>query len=103
MYEFNIDYFKENLSDSDSELVQALINYDGVLPIELDYPLNINISPLNLPHDVLYKIREKQGEKLIEHGRYELFKLPGESFGECDDRLIQELLDSVGLPIFVKK
>lgn len=100
MYEFNTDYFKENLSNQDSELVKALLDYDGVLPCQLSYPLNIYINPLNLPRDVLYKIREKHDQKLIEHSRYEAFKLPGESFGECDDRLIKELLDVTGLPIF---
>ena len=59
IYVFNIDYFKRNLVDLDSELVQALLNYGGVLPIQLDYSLNIYINPLNLPHNILQKIREK--------------------------------------------
>ena len=57
MYEFNIDYFKENMSNPDSELVKALLDYDGALPISLDYPLSIYINPLHLPHNVLHKVR----------------------------------------------
>ena len=102
MYKLNIDYFKENMNDRDSDLVKALLDYDGVLPIALDYPLNININPLNLPSDVLYQVRDKHDVKLIENGRYEAFKLPGESFSECNARLTKELLEATGLPIFIE-
>ncbi len=102
-YKVNSEYLKRELVNQNSTLFQALLNYDGVLPMALYQLFNIDINPLQLPRYLCSQMNDKHGEKWIEHGRLEYYKLPGETFTECEDRLTKKLLDDTGLPIFIER
>lgn len=98
----NIDYLRAEVGNPTSELWDKLLKYDGVLPNDLFefFNPNINFLDLNIPLYVKQAIMRKHEENWVNHRRYELFNKPGESFSDCDNRLIQELVDKTGLPIF---
>ena len=101
-YKLNVEYLQTQ-KELDSELTISLIEYTGVLPLQLCHVYNPYHDSWGIPKHVREFIYSKHGDNWAEHGRLESFKLPGESFEDCEDRLIQELLDSMGLLIFVKK
>ena len=101
-YKLNVDYLQTQ-KELDSELTVSLIEYTGVLPLQLYHVYNPYHDSWGIPKHVREFVYAKHGSKWIEHGRYESFKLPGESFEDCENRLIQELLDNTRLPIFIKQ
>ena len=94
----NIDFIK----NADSEVFDKILNYDGVLPNDLYevFNPNINFLGLNIPVELKQAIMAKHGNNFIEHRRFESFNKPNESFEDCDKRLIKELVDKTGLPIY---
>ena len=68
--------------------------------IFLIYFLLINFLGLNIPVELKQAIMAKHGNNFIEHRRFESFNKPNESFEDCDKRLIKELVDKTGLPIY---
>lgn len=101
-YSLNIDYIKKEVKNANFELFNTIINYEGILPNALYdvFNPNINFLELNIPVEIKQAIMAKHEVNFIEHRRFEAFKKPNESFEDCDKRLIQELVDKTGLPIF---
>ena len=107
MYILNENYIKkemENLkSNGDSEFINAILNYPKPLPLIFDRLFHLSLpNHWGIPVSICKKVQHKHSENLILHGRYEAFNKDNESFSECDDRLIQQLLDKTGLPIYIK-
>lgn len=102
-YKLNSDYIKKEIINPNGELFHSLLYYDGVLPMALYQVFNIHMNPLELPRYICSQMNAKHGERWLEHGRLESYKLPGETFTECENRLIKEMLDNIELPIFIDK
>lgn len=106
MYELDLEYIEKQINELSStdkgEFITTLLNYDGVLPIELEQLFNPYINPLHIPQAVIIEVRAKHEDKWVEHGRYESFVLPGETFEDCNQRLIQRFVNKTGSPCFVK-
>lgn len=98
----NIEFLQKEAETPSSELWDKLIEYDGVLPNDLYevFNPNFNFLELDIPIAVKYVIMDKHESNFIDHRRFEAFKKPNESFEDCDARLIQELIDYLGLPLF---
>lgn len=100
-YKLNVEYLQTQ-KEIDSELTTALAEYDGVLPLLLYHVYNPYHDSLGMPNHVREFIHKIHGDKWVEHGRYEAFKLPGESWVDCEDRLSKVLLDEINLPILIE-
>lgn len=99
--ELNWEYIeseRKNIEEnSKSELVDAILDYDNPLP---DYLYDIFNYSSFMPSSVCGVIMKKHETNWVLHRRYEHFKKEGETFKECDNRLIKEFLNKTGLPIF---
>ena len=109
MYKLNFEYIMKeatNINDEidvrDSEFIQAIMDYDLPLPIGLYYTFN-QINPCKFPRRVCQDIQKKHGNNWRLHERHEFFNNPGETFEDCDNRLIKQLLDKIELPIYIKE
>ena len=106
MYNLNFDWIRseaKKVNDGEeSSFVVAILNYDGICPNELYEVFNPNISPAGFPRELCREIQAKHGENWILHRRYEYFNTKGESFEDCNNRLIEELLQKTNLPIYLK-
>ena len=98
--DLNFKYILKEAAKKDSELVNFILNYDGVLPICLYYTFNENVNPADFPLSTCKEIQAKHGENWKLHQKFNKFAKKGESFEDCDNRLIKELLQSTKLPIF---
>lgn len=101
-YKLNVEYLKTQKT-MDSELIKALSEYKGVLPFQLYHAFNPSLDVWGVPQYIRDYLYEIHGDNWVEHGRYEAFKLPGESFEDCEDRLTKQLLDEIKLPILLKR
>lgn len=90
MYNLNIEYIEKNLF----EVIHALKEYDGTIPFQLD----ITYGELS---DLGHALFFYKKDVMIAH-KYEYWALPGESLDDCNNRLIKQLLDATGLPIYIK-
>lgn len=106
MFKLNFEYIQKEAelinNNSNSELVDVLLTYEGVLPTELYDVFNPSVSLFGFPMGLCVEIQKKHGDNWIEHRRFESFNLPGETFEGCNNRLIEQLLET-GLPIYIKK
>lgn len=100
-YILNVEYLKTQKS-ADSELIKALARYEGVLPLQLYYAFNPYRDEWGIPQYIRDCLYEIHGNNWVEHGRYGAFIIPGESWGECEDRLSKMLLDEINLPILIE-
>lgn len=107
MFELNFEYIQKEAelinNNSNSKLIDTILTYDGVLPDELYDVFNPSVSPLGFPVGLCMQMQKEHGNNWIEHRRFESFNRPGETFEECNSRLIELLMDKTGLPIYIKK
>lgn len=107
MYKLNIEYIGEQAKElnrtGECDLIQ-LLEYNAPLPSELAMVFNPNWDSLGFGFPVGFKqmFMRKHEENFIEHIRFEAFKRKNESFTDCNNRLISDLLETTGLPLYLE-
>lgn len=86
--------------EENSEFFNFILKYDKPLPVVFNEIFIRCPKKLEIPAYMVKKCLDKHEENLVLHSRYEHFKKEGESFVECDNKLIKELMEDSKLPIF---
>ena len=99
-YILNDEYIKTQ-NKLDSPLTQALLNYNGLLPVMLGQVYNeLHMVYWGMPRGVCRAINQMHGRGF---GHQAMRDDDSKSFNEWQDELTKIFLDERGLPVFIEE
>lgn len=110
MYKLNVEWIKNEAKKLESvydietnEFINFILEYRHPLPIELYWVFNQYHNLAGMPRAVCQKVQKIHGANWVQHERVHAFNKPGETFQDCNNRLVEDLMDKTELPIYIKK